>query len=228
MFEDSLKIAGTPPRRHCALFAAATLGTLAIASTAMATTDASAWQIGPIIKGRNYSVGMPLNPTPTRDGMAIDFPYPSEAAGHVHYVTFNPGSLTGKSRIVMRYRVEAARGVRFVPRQFPDRVAGVTLFIQRRGDTWTARGRYETYRWYAPPASIQALAPGSYEMSVPLDDPEWNAVMTTRARDDRAGFADALENAGRVGFVFGSDGGRGHGVFATGPARLTVTQFEIR
>lgn len=228
MFEGYPKIGGTQTRRHFTLIAAATLGTLAIATTAMATTEASAWQIGPIIKGRNYSVGMPLNPTPTRDGMAIDFPYPSEDAGHVHYVTFDPGSLTGKSRIVMRYHIDAARDARFVPRQFPDRAATISLFFQRRGDTWTARGKYDFYRWYAPPESTRELAPGSYEMTVRLDDPRWNSVMSSWASDKRVAFTDALAEAGSIGFVLGSVGGWGHGVYATGPARLTVTQFEIR
>src|SRR5687767_1791399 len=94
------------------------LGLLAVPA---AETDAraasymnpSAWVIGPIIRGQSRSRGMPLHPSPGPGrGWHIDFP---QAPGSVHYVTFRHGSLAGKSRIVMRYRVEAAPGVRIVP-----------------------------------------------------------------------------------------------------------------
>jgi hypothetical protein len=37
----------------------------------------------------------------------------------------------------------------------------------------------------------------------------------------------ALAAADRVGFVLGCGDGYGHDVFATGPARLTVTDFRV-
>ena len=40
-------------------------------------------------------------------------------------------------------------------------------------------------------------------------------------------FARAKDEAAVVGFVLGSSGGRGHGVYATGPARFTVLDFTI-
>src|SRR5690349_2336274 len=70
--------------------------------------DASAWTIGPIIRGRNYSQGVPLQPSRNRGGgISIDLP---PAPGSVHYVTFSHGSLAAKSRIRMRFRVDLAPG----------------------------------------------------------------------------------------------------------------------
>jgi hypothetical protein len=187
---------------------------------------ASAWQIGPIIRSRNYSVGMPLHPTQARNGWYIDFPSPHARAGSVHYVTFNPGSLEGKRRIVVRYRVEAARGVRFVSSQTPDQPATISLYLQRRGDTWSGRGRYASYRWYAPAQTVAQLMPGEHEMVVDLGQ-GWTSVQGQPASADPYGFQGAIANADQVGLVMGTLSARGHGVFATGPARLTVTSFQI-
>lgn len=192
-----------------------------------ATPPAQSWEIGPLIRGRNYSVNMPLRPQPVRDGLRIDFPYPDKAAGHVHYVTFRHGPLEGKRRIVMRYRIDAAPGTRFIPQEYPDRTATLSLFFQQRGDTWTAKGPYETYRWYAPNAKVMELAPGQHTIAIDLND-AWISVYGKTPGEVPRSFQNALANTERVGFVMGSAGGRGHGVFATAPATLTVLSFEVQ
>lgn len=200
---------------------------LAIALPALAALPpAGAWEIGPVIKGRNYSFNMPLRPEQTRSGIGVEFPWPDAAAGHVHYVTFRHGPLEGKRRIVMRYRIEAAPGVRFVPQEHPDLPATLSLFFQQRGDTWTAKGRYETYRWYAPATKMLTLAPGEHSVSIDLDE-AWISVYGKTPEAAPRGFRDALADTERVGFVLGSAAARGHGVYATGPARLIVTSFEV-
>ena len=215
-------------RYSLALAAFGTVAAPIIAGPALAepAPGASAWEIGPIIRGRNYSVNMPLRPAPTRDGFAFDFPGPERADGHVHYVTFDPGSLEGATKIRFTYRIDAAPGVRFVPQEAPTRPATISLFFQRRGDNWRAKGKYEHYRWFAPRDSLQDLRPGTHTMTVSLDD-EWISVLARPRSERPETFRQALREAGRVGFVLGSRGGYGHGVFATGPARLTVTGFEI-
>ena len=55
----------------------------------------------------------------------------------------------------------------------------------------------------------------------------WTAVSTSSARTNPAGFQAALAEADQVGFVLGGGDGYGHGVFATGPARLIVTEFRV-
>src|SRR3546814_6014505 len=89
---------------------------------------------------------------------------------------FEPGSLAGKSRIIIRYKVKADQNVRFVSREYPDKIATVSLFFQRSGDTWTAKGKFNKYRWYATSATVQAIEPGAHEMIVELRDRKWVPV----------------------------------------------------
>jgi hypothetical protein len=216
--------------RASMFFAAAILGASGAASVSHAAPRAasylnpSAWVIGPIIRGQSRSRGMPLHPSPGPGrGWHFNFPLPP---GSVHYVTFRHGSLAGKSRIVMRYRVEAAPGVRIMPRTAPGAPSIITLYFQRAGDTWRGRGPFEAFRWYATFASRSPIVPGEHVMVAPLNA-NWTAVQTSRARTNPAAFRDALVNADQVGFVLGGGDGYGHGVFATGPARIVVTDFRV-
>ncbi len=128
----------------------------------------------------------------------------------------------------MRYRIDAERGTRFVAREHPNETAAITLFFQRRGDNWSARGRYEDYRWYAPISTMVPLRPGEHQITLRLDDPLWGSVMGASAAQRPGAFAATLAQTERVGFVLGSISGRGHGVFATAPARFTLLDFEVR
>jgi hypothetical protein len=195
-----------------------------MAPSASATPHAHQWVIGPIIGRRNYSVAMPLHPTARRDGgFQIDLP---RAPGSIHYVTFRHGSLAGKRRIRMRYRIEADPGTRIVATSDPKFPGIITPYFQRFGDTWTGRGRFETYRWYATFAT-NAIKPGTYEMIAPLSA-RWTAVQTSNANDARDAFRDAVANADQVGFVLGGGDGYGHGVHVEGgSARLIVTDFRV-
>ena len=155
--------------------------------------------------------------------MHIDLPGPG---GSVNYVTFRHGSLAGKSRIVMRYRVEAAPGVQIVPRTAPGLPSIITLYFQRRGDNWTGRGPFEAYRWYATFASQSPISPGTHQITAPLSG-KWTAVTRSSSYSNPIAFGQALANADQVGFVLGGGDGYGHGVFATGPARFIVTDFRV-
>ena len=208
----------------------AVLGAAALLSSgaalALVGSHSEGWIIGPIIKGKSYSPGMPLRPETVEDGIAIDFP--TTPRSHVHYVTFDPGSLEGKREIVMRYRIDAAPGTRFVPNENPDQAAKMSFFFQRRGDRWNAKGDYGFYRWYAPRHTLKEVAPGTYEMRADLHDPKWISVWGKEVGENAKLRDLALRDTERVGFVLGSDAARGHGVYATKPARITVTGFEIR
>ena len=187
-------------------------------------TSPGAWTIGPIIRGRNYSQGVALHPSPRAGGgFQIDLP---RAPGSVHYVTFRHGSLAGKSRIVMRYRIEAAPGVRIQPITAPALPSIITLYFQRGGDNWSGRGPFETYRWYATFASQSPITPGAHEIVAPLGG-AWTAVEASTARTNPAAFRSALAEADQIGFVLGGGDGYGHGVHATGRARLIVTDFRV-
>jgi len=195
------------------------------AAASAAVPSASAWTIGPITpRHGNYSRGVPLHPTagPGRS-WHIDLPGPG---GSVHYVTFRHGSLAGARRIVMRYRVEATPGARIVPRTDPNAPSVITLYFQRRGDNWTGKGPFEAFRWYATFASQTPISPGDHVMIAPLSA-NWTAVETSSARTNPLAFRDAVANADQVGFVLGGGTGYGHGVFATGRARIIVTDFRV-
>lgn len=200
----------------------AVIGAIASAVPAAAQSAAD-WEIGPVIRGRNYSQGMPPSPAPAARG-AWTFEFSRSPDSHVHYVTYPSGPLAGASRIVVRYRVDAARGVRFVAQEHPDEPAIVSLMFQRAGDSWSGR-RHEFHRWYSP--TVKAITPGVRELSVSLTDPEWISVFGKPVAAQPQGYAMALERTERIGLVFGSQSGRGHGVYATGPARFTLLDFRI-
>jgi hypothetical protein len=185
--------------------------------------DPHAWTIGPVINGQNYSVGMPLNPAPHSEGWSFDIP---QAPGSVHYVTAPYGSLTGKGALVLRYRIEADPGVVLHPTRFFGFPSMLSLYFQRQGDDWSARGPLEAFRWYSPlfHSPIQA---GDHELIVPLDA-NWTAVMTSSAENNPMGFVAAKEQCSVVGMTWGGGDGRGHGVSATGSARFICKSFGVR
>lgn len=213
---------------HRILLAVAVLSATAaalLASVALAAAPpAGAWEIGPIIRGKNYSVNMPLRPTATRAGPSFEIPGPSAAEGHVHYVTIPTRPLDGAKRIVLRYRIDAAPGTRFVAQESPALPATLSLYFQRAGDGWTTR--QPDWRWYAPTNRTMRLQPGTHTVSIGLDE-DWIAMTGPAAHANPRGFAEALAQTQRVGFVFGSEGGRGHGVYATAPARFTILDFRV-
>ena len=215
------------------LMALGSAGVLAVsASVSIASNtpveDAANWEIGPDVRGINYSVGMPLKPTPSgKRGWSFAFPYPSRDAGHVHAITYNSGPLINASRIVMRYRIDAPRGTRFEPQESPGQLGTVSLYFQRRGDNWSAKRKYDFYRWYAPEHSVRKVSPGEFEIVVSLSDPNWASVMGKPAADNAMYFREALAQTSQIGIAFGGPSGRAHGVYSTGPARFTLLQFRI-
>lgn len=195
-----------------------------LSASALASERGSDWQIGPEIRGKNYSAGVPRVMADTRDGPA--FIFPADPRGQVKYVTRETGSLANARSLTIRYRIDASEGARFVANERPSSPAMLSLYFQRRGDTWSAKNRYAFYRWYSVIDKTLPLRSGEHTITLNFRD-EWRAVMGAQSQGNPA-FEDALENAERVGFVFGWSGGRGHGVHATGPARFTLLDFEIR
>lgn len=174
------------------------------------------WQIGPVIDGENYSVGMPLY----MSGNSFSFPlFP----GHINYITKPVNGLAGKSKITIRYRIEASADVKLIPKccsQLPS--IGPTLYFQRRGDDWNKDG----WRWWSTFATKMPIEPGEFEISVSLND-NWTSVEKMTAKNNPVEFKAAIDNAARVGFTFGGGDGYGHGVYATGPAKFVLEDFII-
>lgn len=194
------------------------------------TVEAQAW-FTPILKGYGkggiVSPGMPLHPAPAPEGgFRLKLPLPGQ---ELDQLLFNPGSLAGKTRIRMRYRIDAAPGVEF--RSVPDRSepadaawpAKMTLFIQRRGDDWSGKGKFASYRWVNYPAS-RNIEVGEHELIVSLTE-GWTTIVEG---GNPAMFDAAKADAVALGIVFGGNKTSiGHGMFATGDAVLTVTEFVV-
>ena len=202
---------------------AAVAVSLPIAAAAIPPADA--WEIGPWVRGRNYSVGMPASPSPGADG-AVTFEFPRAGRGQIDAMTTAVGPLAGARQITLRYRIDAARGAGFVADESPGVPATVSLYFQRRGDNWGAKGRYASYRWYAPDRAVAPLTPGVHTMTVRLDEP-WINVNGVQNGQDPRGFAGALQDTARLGLAFGSANLRSHGVYATGSARFTLLSLDI-
>lgn len=202
--------------------------TLAFPSTLVARAGewVREWEIGPVIRGRNYSVNMPPHPLESAEGWYFDFPGPRRADGHVHYVTRATGPLDQARGIRLRYRIDARPGTRFVSQEYPDREPWLSLYIQRRGDDWAARGRTRYHRWYSPDSRVVPLEPGEHELTIMFEE-NWISVMGSDHERSPREFAAALAEAGRIGFTLGTHGGRGHGIYATAPARFTVLDFSV-
>ena len=146
------------------------------------------------------------------------------ADGHVHYLTRRTAPLDTARGLRLRYRIDAAPGTRFVAEEHPNETATLSLYFQRAGDRWTMRTPY--HRWYSPSKKVVPLSAGTHTISIALDE-EWIAMAGGSRKTLLADFDRALAQASSVGFVFGSASGRGHGVYATGPARFTLLDFEI-
>jgi len=197
--------------------------TVPIAAAAMPPADS--WEIGPNIRGRNYSVGMPSQPTQLPGG-GLSFEFP-RANGEVDALTTGIRPLSQVREITIRYRIDATRGTRFISAETPEQTATISFYLQRSGDNWSARGRYASYRWYVPQHAVIPLAPGERSITVRLDE-TWTNVNGVPNTRDPQGFVTALANTARFGIAFGTAGARSHGVYATGPARFTLLSVGMR
>ena len=185
----------------------------------------SAWEIGPVVRGRNYSVGMPARPRGGPGG-TVEFDFPLAGRGEVDAMTRPIGSLVQARKITMRYRIEAAPGTRFHPAETPDEPATISLYFQRSGDSWSGRGPFASYRWYVPGRAVATIAPGEHQITIAFDE-VWTNVLGQPNSQWPDAYAAARREAARIGIAFGSAGRRSHGVYATGPARFTLLALTV-
>lgn len=141
---------------------------------------------------------------------SINLPAPSFDFGEPHYMTKDCNGLSGSIRVKWRFAGDV------FPVEQPGAQPLVSVHFQRKGDDWTAQGKYGGYRFYS---RLTFPLTGSGEATIPLTPEQWGNVW---GKQD--GFAEALRNASRVGLVFGWDGGRGHGVAGSG--RFELLEFD--
>ena len=187
------------------------------------SVDPQGWELGPIYDGVNVSWGANLYPF-EGSGWCIDIPL--IGAGSVHYVTRPTVSLEGKTKVTLVCEMVMADGVKLCPVKSPDSPSLLTLYFQRKGDKWSGADEFERYRWFASFATQADLTAGEYTIEALFDD-NWTAVMSSSRANQPGAFADALANASRIGFVLGGGDGLGHGVSATGDAKLIIKSFEV-
>lgn len=169
-----------------------------------------------------WQEGLPEYAEKTPEGWVIDMPTPKQQP---HYYTMDAGgTLQGKTKVTLTYRVELADGAKIVPAKDPSAPSLLTLYLQRHGDDWTAKK--ETYRWWASFATVQGIQAGTSTVSARFDE-NWTSVLGTEAKDNPQAFADALRATDRIGFTLGGGDGLGHGVYATGPARIVIVDFKV-
>jgi hypothetical protein len=165
------------------------------------------WSIGPVIDGRNYSVGLP--------SVVVDS-FEISPTAEPHYVTKATGPLSDAAIIRFRYRIDGPADTTFTP------CARVTPHFQKRGDDWKTEG----YRWWATFAE-GPLTIGEHEIAAPLDG-KWTGVYAgTTAETHPAAFSSAKANAVRVGFTFGDCESSGHGAQADKLVRFTILAFDV-
>ncbi len=196
-----------------------------VTTAALAMPPADAWEIGPWARGKNFSVNMPATPRENaRGALVVDFP--RVGRGEWDAMTTGIYPLADTKRIKVRYRIDAAPGTRFVAVEDPDSPATVSLYFQRARDTWTAKGKYMSYRWYAPKRAVMPITPGEHTVSIRMDE-EWTNIAHRPRSEHRTAFDAALADTARFGFAFGSMSLRSHGVAATGPATFTLLSVEF-
>jgi hypothetical protein len=205
------------------LIAVALIGVAAyvVLHNKLSNKEPKGWSAGPIINGNSRSYDTVLEP-----GDLPAFTITTSQRSGVHYITKATGPLTGKKQIKMRYRVDIDPGVTLEPVTAVGSPTLLSLYFQRKGDDWSAEGAFETYRWYASFATVMPIEAGEHELVASLDS-NWTAIQTSSRASKPQEFADALANAGRIGFVLGGGDGLGHGIFATGPAKFTVLSFDV-
>jgi len=177
------------------------------------------------------SRGMPATPAAAPGGLwYFNFPVGPEQRGanSVHYVVRPGMPLAGV--LTATWRVQTSGGAKFQYRLQANNTCGgnafVTLYFQRRGDTWNGVGDYQYYRWFSDRAVD--LADGEATLAVPLDDgAKWISVFGLKGNTAPGQFAAAVADPMAVGLTFGGGCFKGHGVnISDGSATFSLMRFE--
>tara|TARA_R110000868_G_scaffold359748_1_gene621652 strand:+ start:609 stop:1217 length:609 start_codon:yes stop_codon:yes gene_type:complete len=146
-----------------------------------------------------------------------------QAPGELSALLMRGRDLSGSTEMVLRYRIEGDGVAK--PHDRADGYTSISLYFQRAGDDWSARGAFESYRWYSPVVHHPIRA-GSFELGVPFSA-NWTAVMGSNRTVSEAAFVAAQRECYAMGVAFGNSSGRMHGIYAEGDLRFIVESFDI-
>lgn len=178
------------------------------------TDNSPKWFFGPLVKGKNYSKGMPESPTPQGTGWTMSFP---DVNGEVDaVVNFNPPSLVGAKGVTLHYSVTGSGFLASTENNVPGRVG---IVLQRKGDNWSGSGQYQQYRLYGQ--SRPLLVAGDNQQVVAT---VWTDVMGQVA--SQTVVDTVFANLDNVAVCFGGSFAS-HGVFVTQPSTFTLKEFEV-
>jgi hypothetical protein len=178
-------------------------------SGSSATPPHAGWYIGPIVRGTDYSQGMPKHPTMQGAGWIIDLPL---SGGVDAVINPDPPSYVGARAITARYRVTGGDFLATDENNEPGRVG---ICIQRRGDDWSGKGKYQQYRLYGTDRPLLVAGEGQ------LSEASWTDVEGQPVSQD---VVDAvLADLAAIMVCFGGSSAS-HGVYATQPSTFTLIE----
>src|SRR5262245_6631367 len=158
-----------------------------------------------------------------QDGTSFDFPPKGPSVG---YVVKTAPKLSLGQTISIKFTIEGYGTL--VPTD-SDPPARVRLYLQRAGDNGSGAGPYQHYRYWGHPDVVLGAA-RDYEVSVELKPENWSDVFGASGNEHPQAFADAVANAGVIGFTFGGMFA-GHGIYVkqgTGSVRFVLKEYSIK
>lgn len=189
-------------------------------STIVLTLAPATWQFSATTPMTSYS-----------SGSALAFNFPVEDGNHptVNYfwtpqtrpmsgaMTALFGVTVSNPNVVFNYAFEPGNTC-----VFP---AHVRLLMARNDYTKVNNKNFEFTRWWSNPQAVQ-LAPGSFELVVPLTPDNWSDIYGQSGSANPDQFALALQHPAMLGFSFGGGCFFGHGVnTSNGTATFVVINY---
>lgn len=172
-----------------------------------------------------FSRGMSAGPKKGVFGPYFSFP---SGNGSVHYLT-RPWTKPINFHIRVKYQIDGLNP-EWTAKLKPDNTGNmpplVCLWVQRKGDDMTGKGKMQYYRWWAI-GEYEPLSPGVFEIKADVKYIEdWVSVFGDRT--NLAQFQACLKNPQKVGMTFGGGSFLGHGIRLTkGSATFTILEFEV-
>jgi hypothetical protein len=185
--------------------------------------NCSASQIGPTAGDPSWTIAHSpeMPPTLTEQAGRHFFDFPTSKDG-IHYVFRRAPNVQPEQTITMTFSLEG--NGRLLPNEGRP-PAKVRLFMQRQGDTLTAKEPYK--RWWSK-AYIELVSPGEFTLSAKIAPSEWTSVFGAVGSTVPAEFADCVANLAHLGFTFGGNFA-GHGVYVTGGAvRFLLNEYSVK